>query len=160
MPNSSRAQHTAQPAASTADPVAFCFPRCFAGRELKPCPTAVRVSCRGKGSSCSFSSLTFNRELPHCCASQAHVWSQTITVLQMKDTVRTGRLLKAGRDQAYSTSPPAPSSETQRSQEKAIAIPVSGLILAQQFFLPGARGAQHKALVYSYHWQCLLYKLL
>lgn len=43
---------------------------------------------------------------------------------------------------------PAASSETLRSEEKAIAIPVSSLILAQRFFLPGARGAQHRALVY------------
>lgn len=62
------------------------------------------------------------------------------------------RLLKAGRDHTYSPSPLTPSSETQRSQEKAIAISVSGVISAQQFVLPDARGAQHKALVYSYHW--------
>lgn len=60
-----------------------------------------------------------------------------------------GRLLKVERDVFSLT--PAPSSETQRSQEKAIAIPVSCLILAQKFFLPGAHGGQHKTLVYSYH---------
>lgn len=78
MPEGSRAQPLTL--------LAFCFPRCAAGRELQPC-LAEGGRAAGKGSSCcsTLCTLTFNTEPPLCCAGQAHALFQTPTGLQMMD---------------------------------------------------------------------------